>query len=92
MKDEWDTYYEKSENSQDHPGQKPTGKGKAYDDALLKLPFAESPYEDGHLKAPFVLDWTLTPVLIGEDIDAKAAHWLMTLLLDRNVWISRECT
>lgn len=79
MKTEWDSYYQQSIASSDGvfgATRSPTTKGEAYDNALLKLGFAK--------------DWTMTPWQIGQEIDAKAAHWLMTVLLRRDVMVQGE--
>jgi hypothetical protein len=54
---------------------KATDKGKPYDDAMNRMAFA--------------FDNPVTPWPIG-DTDGKSAHWLMTVLLRRNIVISCE--
>lgn len=76
MKAEWDTYYVKTGWDNLQLTYSPTDKGKAYDQVM------ETGLEGSK--------WQLKQWNIG-DIDAKAAHWLMTVLLRRNIVISREC-
>lgn len=78
MKTEWETYYDKLESDDTGITLKATNKGEKYENALVGLDFFEK--------------WTTTPVQLGKKIDGKAAHWLMTVLLRRNVIVSRKST
>lgn len=55
---------------------KVTNKGEAYQGAMTELDFFEG--------------WVTTPTQLGREIDGKAAHWLMTVLLKRNIVVSRK--
>lgn len=76
MKTEWESYYQKEDPDKDDGLLLvPTEKGKPYDDAMMQVAFG--------------LGLNFTPWPLG-DIDGRAAHWLMTVILRRNIVVSRE--
>lgn len=75
MKTEWDTYYETAEFKDGRLERQPKDKGKAYHEALTG----------------YKTKWQLREGWnIGHEFDVNAAHWLMTVLLRRNVVVSRK--
>lgn len=76
MKTEWDTYYQQDPKS---------------DQCMLKATEKALAYKNIWWELVFFTDVGTTPWPVG-GIDTKAAHWLMTVLLRRNIVVSREFT
>lgn len=76
MKADWEMTYVKSEPETASISLKATNKGEAYENAMVELDFFGG--------------WATTPVTLGREIDGKAAHWLLTVLLRRNIVVSRK--
>lgn len=81
MKTEWESYYGEYKYVPDGRLQA-TGKGQAHQKAMLKVAFTRD-MNGGHPENSDA-SWPKS------DIDGRVAHWLMTVLLGRNVVVSRE--